>query len=1525
MANKRTYTIEIAGVKESFDNVSSLADVLDKLTDKAVNVTANVDKVTEATTKNSTATKESTSSADALSKAKQKLADFDAEYEKELQQVNSELSKNKKEIKELIQQQEAQSVVEEKQLNSYAEKQKYLTSLNKLIRTHANVTEEDKTEIQAMVEESARLQAELKEFDEQMKIYTRNVGNYPGAAQMVIDANKSMKQELKELKNEMAEMLMNGVDKTDPKFLALAQRAGELKDAMSDASDEISHFASDTAGIDNVINLATTATSVWGLYNSALTVFGEENEAVAESMQKMMAIMQMLQSLQALQNTLTANGSATAKIYTTVTKALASALGLKSKATEVDTATTKTNTAVNEANTVSEETNAAANAANAAAKEADTVATETNTVAEGTNTAAEGANTTAKTANTAATGANTVAEGVNTTAKTANATATGAATAAQEGLTLAQKAGAIASKALGVAMRSIPLIFIIGLVIDLVTHWKEIWNWLKKTFPVLDTLSKKFKQFGGFINTVKATLVGFGKAIVNWVTNPVKTLAKVLERLFALDFKGAYNAVKDGLENQFRGSAEAFKKGFQQQVEKGLEDMRLKATEEANKTTQQELKELKIRERNNKTYSDKHIALQKKDFAERRKLAKGNKEELNKIKLEEMQFDADVEDKKTAYAKEQQQERTKAAKAGAAERTKAANKAAEEYNKRIQELYKAAEQTIQKSDNLVKQGIQLQRKTYEEYFKTLISTYEEMYGKTLKGLINGESFYTNEMLSANVDAVQDYAFKRKMIVYQTLADEADETRNTYRKILNEITSLIQKTSSEAEKASGETKVKLEAQLTSLQLEYKKVQKSMEDALGDYAGNADFQIPLSFDTDAIIKRFKDIVPKLSADVQKLFESHKGFGAITDFLENTGNQFEYLLTTASKVGQESTFKEYLISIAEILNGNTKEVQDLKNGLQNVFTVVDEEGNGTLQILGELPDSFVATKKAMQENGDVLAGLIEDFRNLSVASNIAVDRLNILGAEFRKKWEEISEEASKGLKKAQDDSLKEIISTSDKLISYNDKVIKKFQDAAKGLKIEPVKVDDAFTKTFDGQIMSIDKTRERYEKLRKAYEEYQETIRVNMGKEDFEKEWQKIIDETIKKYGEGSKEWAAAMNKHQSESIKRNEAEDLWQKKLYATQLLYGEDSVEYKLMLDEKTKADAQYAMEYEKTQQSIQDIDKKTNSIFSDYAESLGKRIQDIYKAFSENMFEPLAEGFTALLDYQIEEAEKRLEDIEKLLDKAVELREDSEERIEEINDKLKDSDVANKEALKQQLADEMVLLVQRQQNERDLQKQKEREEALIKKKEKQQRKIELGQKLIEGIVNTAVGVTAALKYGPILGPIFAAIIGAMGALQTGIIVKQISKLEKGGLLKGKSHKQGGMRVEGTNIEVEGGEFVVNKKSTTKYINLIEAINEDNPFKVRRLSNRYDMGGRIGKPTTIINNYNNTPLVSSSIRKYASGGRLDYGGSVAAIEQNTTTNRITEAMSHMNFNPVVAVCDIEKKQKSMVKVRDLAGK
>ena len=1354
MANQKTYTIEIAGVKESYESVSKLADVLDKLSDKTVKVGSEIKDQTEAVSKNTKAT-------DELGKATQKLEEFDAEYEKELQRVKSELSAQKKEVSELIKQEQAQAVVEEKQLNSYADKQKYLTSLNKLIRTHANVTDEDKQEIMEMVQESAKLQAELKAFDEEMKIYTRNVGNYPGAAQMVIDANKSIKQELKELKNEMADMLMNGVDKTDPKFQALAKRAGELKDAMADAGDEISHFASDTRGLDNVINLAQTATSVWGLYSNAMQAFGIENKEAEESMKQMMAVMSTLQELQTLQNALTAQGSATMKVYETVVGGVTKMLGL-------------------------------------------------------------------------------------------NTTATQASTAATESLSVAQKAGAVASRTLSVALRAIPLMFIIGLVVTLITEWESIWNWFRKTFPVVDTLSKKFKQFGGVMNTLKAVFAGFGNAVINWVVNPLKTMANVISKVLSGDFSGAMSAVTQGIKNQFKGTADAFKKGFQVQVEKGLEDITLKSLQEGNKQTQQELAELKIRERNNKTYSKKYIELQKKDFEERKKLAKGNQEELNKIKLEEMQFDAECEDRKTAYASQQQKARTSAAKSHAQQRKKiaddaarAAAKAAEEYKKKLEELEKATESNIKDANAVIKASVEQSKKLLEEYLDEAYKDYVEQYAAVTTAYRENED--AKKWLEENsLKNTENYLIKRKALVVQSLLTEAEETKKSYQKIIDETNRLITETQNLLKTATGDTKTNLEQQLKQLQTTLEKTTKEMKVNLGKYAEEP-IIIPFDFDADKVSKKFEDWSSMVKAEGREL-----GF-TLTDV-------FQTLLGTSDKVGNKIS-----IAIMDLEQGSEDAIDNIKNYLTD------------LAVVAMLPTESIQEINKTLDNlsTDNLQDSVEKIRKTFVGANTDISQMGQITTKTMKEINEMSN-------KMNEDIGKELLKQTDKVFSYNEKVLRKFQEATKGLKFEIVKVDDAFTKTFGGQIMSIDKTRERYDKLKKAYEEYLKQLEANKDTK-------------------------------------------LWEKKFEATKLLYGEDSMEYKLLLDEKAKADAEYLMEYEKVQEQIRQIDKKTNEIDADYAESLGNRIKDIYKAFSENMFEPLAEGFTALLDYQIEEAEKRLEDVEELLDKAVELREDSEEKIEEINNKLKESDKGNTEALKQQLADEQVLLVQRQQNERDLQKQKEREEAIIRKKEKQQRKIELGQKLIEGIVNTAVGVTAALKYGIPLGPIFAAIIGAMGALQTGIIIKQMSKLEKGGLLKGKSHKQGGMRVEGTNIEVEGGEFVVNKKSTTKYINLIEAINEDNPVKVRRLSNRFENGGVMGKPTTIINNYNHAPLVSSSIRKFADGGQLNYGQSVAAIERNSDAYRVTEALNNMDFNPVVSVVDIQKKTNSLTKVKDLAGK
>ena len=84
------------------------------------------------------------------------------------------------------------------------------------------------------------------------------------------------------------------------------------------------------------------------------------------------------------------------------------------------------------------------------------------------------------------------------------------------------------------------------------------------------------------------------------------------------------------------------------------------------------------------------------------------------------------------------------------------------------------------------------------------------------------------------------------------------------------------------------------------------------------------------------------------------------------------------------------------------------------------------------------------------------------------------------------------------------------------------------------------------------------------------------------------------------------------------------------------------------------------------------------------------------------------------------------------------------------------------------------------------------------------------------------------------------------------------KKAHGGLLTGPSHANGGMPIVGSNIEVEGGEFVVNKNATKEHLGLLNTINKMND------------GGIIPNETKII-----TPLrvVPSTVNNNYSGNNI----------------------------------------------------
>ena len=381
-----------------------------------------------------------------------------------------------------------------------------------------------------------------------------------------------------------------------------------------------------------------------------------------------------------------------------------------------------------------------------------------------------------------------------------------------------------------------------------------------------------------------------------------------------------------------------------------------------------------------------------------------------------------------------------------------------------------------------------------------------------------------------------------------------------------------------------------------------------------------------------------------------------------------------------------------------------------------------------------------------------------------------------------------------------------------------------------------------------------------------------------------------------------------------------EQRWQEYLDEVEKIYKRDSSEFKKA--QKEKADA-----LNQLRDKLREVGQRANTPTStetdyngdnnagastknqrklwDKQDDLLSNLANMFQSLDEMVLGPAMDTFSMYMDFAIEETQRKLEEVQDMHDDALDKVEESANKIKELNDSLKDSSNTNIEATKQQLADEQILYAQRLAEEQKL---AEREKDLKNKaneQEYQSRKMELGYQLIMGIANTAMGASKALsQWGWPLGPIFAGVMAALGAVQTALIAKQLSSLPKpkkladGGVLNGPSHAAGGIKLG--NLEVEGGEAVINKRSTSRFLPLLDAINA---------------AGNGGKHT----------LADKRIRKFANGGQLNFENVDSNLRQNNDTNRILGAMDNINFQPVVSVVDFENVQSRLVKVRSLAGR
>lgn len=343
----KTLIAQLEELQKVFENL------MKTVTTQASEMAAGMKNMSGATEEGRRAISQTADEAQKIANLKARIIEAGDANAYELERLKQELKDVQTEVKNTVREQRALEKAQGS--GSYNE----LAARYNLIKQQLNAMSEAERNAArgagGLVEQAAKLYAKMKELQAETGKMTLNVGNYG-------DATANLKKELKDLLAEMAQMERAGQRGSD-RYKDLARQAGALQDNLSDARAEMKRYASDTLLLDDAVDIVTTATTAWQVYQGAVNAFGIESEEAAKAMAKLQGIVEMTNGLQQLAAKFTDNSTATYKIYHRILRLV----GLEKKA---ETVATTANTAAKGANTTATTANTAATAAETVAMEA---------------------------------------------------------------------------------------------------------------------------------------------------------------------------------------------------------------------------------------------------------------------------------------------------------------------------------------------------------------------------------------------------------------------------------------------------------------------------------------------------------------------------------------------------------------------------------------------------------------------------------------------------------------------------------------------------------------------------------------------------------------------------------------------------------------------------------------------------------------------------------------------------------------------------------------------------------------------------------------------------------------------------------------------------------------------------------------------------------------------------------------------------------------------------------------------------
>jgi hypothetical protein len=325
----------------------------------------------------------------------------------------------------------------------------------------------------------------------------------------------------------------------------------------------------------------------------------------------------------------------------------------------------------------------------------------------------------------------------------------------------------------------------------------------------------------------------------------------------------------------------------------------------------------------------------------------------------------------------------------------------------------------------------------------------------------------------------------------------------------------------------------------------------------------------------------------------------------------------------------------------------------------------------------------------------------------------------------------------------------------------------------------------------------------------------------------------------------------------------------RKLGANEISLGDFNSAYNELEDLKEEAN-----------ETIETLTKMGKNKIGEFIESINQYIQAVGQGAQE-LLSTVWDAQSAALDAQQEALEKANQELDKQLQKQEDITRKHADKINAIEDELSTARGDRRQhlidALSAQISAQRASLAAEQR----IQKQKEANEKKMEALEKKRKEAQRKQDIISATISAALATVNGLATQPFVptGIAMGALAAALGAAQVAIIAsKHYAKGGRldGGVADGPRHSQGGIKVLGGRAEIEGGEFITNRRTTKQNVGVLDFINS----KKRKLN----LGDFVEYYSTV-----GRKSVTGVRSRFADGGTLpdlntdtDWGGLIQTV-------------------------------------------